>query len=406
LSGQLSEYPFSGSSSKGNYIFNIIQIDYSNRFSPKHLLEAGTKIYLNHDTSDNITYNGPSSTEAVDDEASAIDMVQIKDVYAAYASYTGSFDKWSVKGGLRYELTRMGMRYKIGAYDDFTTYLHDLVPNAAVSYNLSSASSLRFAYQMRISRPDISQVNPYVSTLFPGQINYGNPDLESEKGHVFSLGYSNYEGKVSGSAKLSYRYVNNSVNDVIFMRDNIMHSTYENIGTSHLGMLDLSADWNINSKIRWSVYASGSYQYIKAESEMLKASNHGWQTYLSTNMNYTHPSKWRLSVYGGFWTPWIDLQSKGTRNGYNYGLGLSKSWLKDDALSLSVNLNNILPAKNRSGYTQADDSIRLNYKQNYSQWNVGMSITYKIGGLTAGVKKTAANIETDSSEGGSSKGGK
>lgn len=139
---------------------------------------------------------------------------------------------------------------------------------------------------------------------------------------------------------------------------------------------------------------------------MLKASNHGWQTYLSTNMNYTHPSKWRLSVYGGFWTPWIDLQSKGTRNGYNYGLGLSKSWLKDDALSLSVNLNNILPAKNRSGYTQADDSIRLNYKQNYSQWNVGMSITYKIGGLTAGVKKTAANIETDSSEGGSSKGGK
>lgn len=404
ITGLLTDPPFSGSRSKSNYIYNIIQVDYSNRFSPKHLLEAGTKIYLNHNGGDNVSYYGITASEAEEDASSVLDMTQIRDIYAAYASYTGTFSKWNVKAGLRYELTRMGLRYKVGNYDDFTSYLHDLVPNAAISYNLTTASNIRLAYQLRISRPDISQINPFINNLNPGQIEYGNPDLQSEKGHTFSLGYSNYEGKISGSAKLTYRYVNNAVNDVIFIRDGIINSTYENIGYSHLAMLDLSADWNINSKLRWSIYASGTYNYLKAESEMLKATNHGWQTYLSTDLNYTHPSKWRLNVNAGMWTPWIDLQGKGEQTGYYYGVGVSKSWLRNEALTLSMNLNNILPTFRRSGYRQEDSTLRVIQSQKYKQWNVGVSVTYKIGGLTAGVKRTVANIETESSAGGNSKG--
>lgn len=405
LTGDGGETPYSSERSHSNQNYHIMQIDYSNRFSPKHLLEAGGKAFLNDNTSHNLPYYGMTPEDALPNDAAEMKLTQLMNVYALYGSYTGTFSKWNVKAGLRYEHTYMGVRYKISDNPDFTTRLNDIVPNAAISYNIANATSLRFAYQMRISRPGLWSINPYVNTLTPGQIQYGNPDLKSEKGHTFSLSYSNYEGsKFTGSAKLTYRYVSNGVNDVIFMKDGIMNSTYANVGKSHGAGLDLSGDWNITSDLRWSVYASGNYQYMMSDSELLKAKKVGWQTNLSTNLNYTLKSKWRMSAYGGMWTPWIDLQSEGTSTGYYYGLGASRSWLKDDALTLQLSAGNFLPAHRTNSYKQEDESVRLTYSGRYSQWNVGVSISFKFGGLTASVKKTAASIEKEDSSSGSSKG--
>ncbi len=397
LSGILAESPYSGNRNWSRYGWHIIQLDYANRFSPKHLLESGAKINLNDNSSVTRPYAGESEDEAVEDKARVVGLKQLKDIYALYASYTGSFGNWSVKGGLRYEHTRMGARYKIGDYTDFTTRLNDIVPNAAISYNLASASSLRLAYQMRISRPGIQVIDPYVNTLTPGVISYGNPDLKSEIGHTVSFSYSNYGGKLGGTAQLSYRYSDNSLTDIMFMKDNLVNVTYANIGISHMAMLDLSGDWNITDAFRWSLYASGSYSYMKADSEMLRQTAAGWQTNVGTNLNYTLPKSLRLSAYGGFWTPWIDLQSRGTQTGYYYGLGASKSWLKDDALTLQLSAHNFLPAYRTSGHKQVDETLKITSNYRYAQWQVGVSISYRFGGLTASVKQTAASIEKEAS---------
>ncbi len=403
LQGSVPETPFSSVRTRGDGYSHIFQLDYSNRFSPKHLLEAGAKANLNDSGNDNRPYYGLSEEEAVEDVSQAIKLNQLKDIYALYASYTGTFGKWGVRGGVRYEHTRMGIRYHKGDYLDFTKRLDDIVPNASVSYNISTASSLRLAYQMRISRPGIDVVNPYINTLTPGKISYGNPDLKSESIHSFSLGYSNYEGKFTGSAKLGYSYLDNGVTDIIFMRDGIMNSTYANVGLTHRASMDLTGDWNITNALRWSLYLSGYYSYIKADSEMLKGKNAGWQTYVSTSINYTLPSNYRLSANGGFYTPWIDLQGRGTTNGYYYGIGASKSWLKDDALTVQISANNFLPAYTRNSYRQDDATVRTTYSGRYAQWNVGIGIYYTFGGLKASVKKTAANIEKEASASGSSK---
>lgn len=396
LEGTVAETPYSLNKASSGYGTHVFQIDYSNKIDRHNLFEAGGKLNLNPSDSDERPYFGTDPSDMVMAEELRVDMRQFKDIYALYASWTGTFDKWNTKAGLRYEHTRMGLRYRIGDYPDFTTRLDDVVPNAALSYNFTGASSMRLAYQMRISRPGLWSLNPYVNVLTPGQISYGNPDLKSQRSHNISLAYSNYEGKFSGSAKVAYRYVNNMVTDIIFMKDEVMNSTYANVGKSHSFDIDLSGDWNITDKLRWSLYLSTSYSYQSADSERLKAQNHGWQCYANTNVNYTMPGKVRLSAYGGFYTPWIDLQSKGSTNGYYYGLGVSRSFLKDDALTLQLSLNTILPEYRTNGYTQTDESVRVTSRSRYSQWNVGFNISFKIGGLTASVKKTAANIEKES----------
>lgn len=399
--GSVADAPYSASRDVTNDNNHVFQIDYANPFSPKHLLECGAKVNLVSTRNDSRSLAGPDAPSAVVMPGSEVNMTQFKDIYAVYASYTGTFDKWNAKAGVRYEHTDMGLRYRTAGHDDFTTRLNDVVPNAALSYNFTNASSLRLAYQMRISRPGLWSLNPFVNDLTPGWLQYGNPDLKSEKGHNVSLGYSNYEGKFSGSAKVTYRHTANGINDIVFVRDGVINSTYANVGLRQDVVFDLSGDWNITPDLRWSLYLSATYQYLKANSEMLKAKNIGWQYYANTNITYTMPCKVRLNAYGGFHTPWIDLQSRGS-NGYYYGLGANRSFLKDDALTVSVFAGNFAPVSRRNKYTQTSESVRLTNITDYKQWNVGMSISFKFGGLKAGVKKTAANIEKEDS---GSKGG-
>lgn len=399
LEGVVTETPYSSITEKGSYYTHIGQIDYTNRFSPKHLLEAGAKANINDNRALNRSYYGNDEVSAT--EMSALDTRQIKDIYAGYATYTGSYAKWNVKGGLRYEFTRMGMRYKLSDQPNFTTYLNDWVPNAAISYNISDATALRFAYQMRISRPGLDQVNPYVEASAPGQIYCGNPDLKSEKGHTFSLSYNNYEGAFSGSAKLTYRFVDNEITNVMFMRDDILVSTCANGGESHTAMLDLNGTWNITDALQWNLNLSGNYSYEMADSEFLKAKSCGWSTNVSTDISYTFSNNLRLSANGSYWSPWRDLTSKGTTSGYWYSIGASKSFLKDNALTVRVNASSFLPTHRTNGYIQEDQSVRFKYQGRFQQWNVGLSISYKFGGLKAGVKKTAAVIEKEQTSGGS-----
>lgn len=109
----------------------------------------------------------------------------------------------------------------------------------------------------------------------------------------------------------------------------------------------------------------------------------------------------RVSAYGGYGTGWIDLQGKGSSY-YHYGLGLNRSFLKNDALTLSINASNILPVSRRSSYSQTGTGINLRSNNWYKQWNVGLSISFRFGELKAEVRQTAASVEKEQSSGSSS----
>lgn len=398
-----AEIPYSISKSSTDSYTHIGQIDYANPFSEKHLFEAGAKAYVYWSGNVSKSLYGEDEASVVEAAAQTMQVKQITDVYALYASYTGKYDKWGLKAGLRYEYSRLGLRYRTQGYTDFTTELNDIVPNAAISYNITSASNIRLAYQMRISRPGLWSLNPYVNTMTPGAISYGNEDLKSEAGHNVSIGYSNYEGKFGGSAKLSYYHVSNSINDIKFVKDGIIHTTYANVGRSENASMELNFSWDITNDFRWSLYSLTSYNYLTAKSELMSATNCGWREYLSTDLNYKLPCKIRLGGYVVYQTAWRNLQSKGQDVVY-YGLSASRSFLKDDALTINFSLSNFAEAKRHQHYTQTDSTMQLRSCGVYSNWNVALSISWRFGGLKANVKKTNAVIESESESSNQGKG--
>lgn len=397
------DYVYTLSFSKGFSDTHIAQIDYSNPLNNHLKFEAGAKgsWFRNHNHS-YLAYGGEEGTLTTNQQT-AMRVRQFRDVMAAYVSTEYTLNRFTGRLGLRYEYTHMGLSYPDDKEKDFASNLNDVVPNASLAFNFTDASNLRMAYQMRISRPSLGVLNPYHNYSTEGQVRYGNPDLKSEKMHNLYLSYSNYEKPLSGTVKLNYMYESNMITDLIFMADGLVNSTYANVGKNNEISLELNLSWQPVKSLNVNLYNGVSYSMMKAESELLKASKNYWYESFNLSAHYQLPYKIRLSGWGGFQTPWQDLQSKGTSS-YYYGIGASRSFLKDDALQLSLNLNNLLPSKRNQTYIQTSESVKETTWFRYPQWHVGVGVTFRFGGLKAQVKRTAAQIENESEAGGGSKG--
>ena len=390
--GFTDDYPWRLQQSIGSDYRHTFQLDYVNPLSAKSTIEAGLKGNWRKNGNTSSPFYGNSESDMTLDETERIKVSQFQDILAAYVSFTGNFGKWNTRAGIRYEYTRMGLDYKIGDYQDFTTILNDIVPNLALSYKIKDATNLRLAYQMRIARPEISQLNPYKNTMEINKVSYGNPNLESEKSNSLSLTYSNYGGRLGGSIGLSYDRVDNMITEYSFMEDNILNSTFANIGHRQVFSGNLNLQWSVVSMFNVGAFVSGRYTGLKADSPEVQAKNHGWTGNFNLNADYTFPFKLRLSAYGGGGTGWINLQGKG--GGYSYyGLSLSRSFLKNDMMTLTASGSNFITPYRSFSNTSQSETFYSRSEFRFKQWSVNVGVSFKFGSLKTDVKRTGAEIE-------------
>lgn len=385
---------------------HTFQADYANPFGgDKHKLEAGAKIIMRHNSAIGNTGYGISSAALFFPTEGAVDMTQIQDIYAIYGAYTGHFGDLTANAGIRYEHTRMGIHNKLDPSEDFTRRLNDVVPNAALTYSFSPASNLRLAYLMRISRPNIQQMNPYQLTALGTLIQEGNPDLESEHSNRISLTYTNYARILGGNVFLDYKYTNNALTPFAYytMGEDgaiIHHQTTANIGHSQEFGLGGFLNVNITQKMSFSV--NGRLAYVKMISDSPLFKNHGWTGNYGANWNYTLPRDIKLSAYGGQTFHVIELQ--GSHSGwYYYGIGASKSIL-NDKLTIAINASSFLQASTRF-HSEMHSGSQHTYQNNYSKsWRVGINLTWNFGHLNSSAKKADIVIDNDDLSSGSGNG--
>lgn len=386
-----------------NYVReHTVQADYSNPFgSGNHTLDLGFKGIFRHNTG--ATANG---TGAIQD-----DMVfaprslthQNENVYAGYVSYNGTFiDRISLTAGLRYEHTRRQLAFRLTPGDDFTTRLNDWVPNAALTYIFAPANNLRLAYQRRISRPSLNQVNPAKMVINDFLCQQGNPELDSERSDIVSLTYTNFGRILGGNVSLQYNGVENAIVNYQRVDGLQMVETYGNIGSRRMVTLQGYLNWNITNTM--TVGISGNVSYSRLRSHFDGSGNSGWSGGYNVNWNWRGPAGLKFSAYGGQNLHEITFQGYYT-GWYYYGLGLSRSFLKDDALMLSLNASNFLQ-KNQGSYSHtyaADFETRSHWSMNSA--NVSLSITWNFGHLKEQVKSTGLDITNDDTSTTKGKGG-
>ncbi len=370
---------------------HTLQLDYTLPFASKHKIETGAKAIFRRNRSTGVSVWEPVDETTAADANQNISLRQYQDVAAAYASYSGTYSAWSVKAGLRYEYTHMGVDFLNHSMPDFGKSLNDLVPNAAIAYQLRPASSLRLAYQMRISRPTVSQLNPYRDESNLLSVQYGNPDLTSERCNSLTLTYSNFTGLLGMNLSVSYDRNNNSIAEYSYSEGAVQYSTYSNTGVLQNTDFNAYLNFNFSSRLTMSLYGSANYADLNYCD--MHTRNSGWGYYAMLNLNYTMPADIRLSVYGGVGKQAPDLQADNGTFHY-YSLSLSRSFLPEKRLEVSINASNFFGPMRINPRSWTATSYNISHYR-IPAASIGVSASYRFGALNSSVKKTAAAIVND-----------
>lgn len=369
---------------------HTFQIDYTNPFAQGHTFESGGKYIMRRNKNYSHYYSIEDNTMIYND-ANSVDLHQYQDILALYASYLFTHNKFGLKAGVRYEYTDMGINFITPGYESYSSYLNDLVPNMMLSYTINAAANLRLNYQMRITRPNVELMNPYINNE-SGVIKYGNPNLESMRNNEVSLSYSDFGHFLGYNFSVRYGYIDNLITDYSYLDNSIYHTTYDNLGSMSSTSFNGYLTWGITPKMRFNL--NGGVIYSDYRCKSMDIYNSGWSGNIGGDYSYDMPWKLRLNAYGGYGAGNITLQGKSTSWNY-YGISISKKFMKEDRLVVSINANQFLTKYNKYTTITETDNFRQESTFKSPQWRIGVSVTYRFGNLGENVKKTDKSINND-----------
>jgi outer membrane receptor protein involved in Fe transport len=307
---------------------HTVQADFTTPLGTAFTLSTGAKYINRHNSSSQADFLGGSSIAT-----STLDYDYYNNIGAAYTELSGTFGSFGIKSGVRYEHT--WQTYSSSAQDNlFSVNYGSLVPTASIQWNPTATQNIGLSYNMRISRPGISYLNPYVDKSDPTALTYGNTDLDVERGHNLSLVYSVYTPTVMVNATLRHSYTGNGISQYSFYdADNLLNTTYGNIVTSRSTGLNAYVMLNPTNKTR--IMLNGGVTYSDLSSAQLNQQNSGWAYNLMLGGQQTLPLDLRLSANVIMMGSQVTLQGRTT--GMSMAMaGLTKTFL-DDRLSISVN---------------------------------------------------------------------
>lgn len=391
-------FPYSAiiSSTDLNFTEHTGQLDWSRPYGEIHKLDIGAKgiFRRNHSTSD-YDYVGVGPT--------ADKFTHHTTVAAVYADYRVKLGRLSLRGGMRYEYSYLSAKFlrQGGDHPDFSSNLNDWVPSAGISYNLTDATTLKLSFNRNIRRPGISYLDP-TRSVSPTSISYGNPDLESEVYNNLTLNFSHFANKINIDASLSGTIVNNGLSQIQWAENNIMYSTYGNVGKIRSFSGNFYAQWTITSKT--SVVANFSWGYNHYKNPEI--SNSGW--WWNPFMRVTQHLPWKLDLTGGAWW-WsgsaqsaYSTQKTDGATGVGYNFSLTKKLLKDDRLTITLSATNPF-GPNRWEFRTITDTPASHadymYYTSDTRRTFSLRVSFRFGSLNASVKKTAASISNDDLQG-------
>jgi outer membrane receptor protein involved in Fe transport len=368
---------------------HIFQLDYTMPVGTGQSLALGSKLQLHDATSDSKYY-----LKDIYDPSSSSEYEYKNKILAGYGEYTGKWNQFSGKAGLRYEYTWQNVEYHLGNGDDFKTSYGSLVPSASVQYNLSTGSNLGLTYNMRISRPGISYLNPYIDKTNPISLTYGNPNLEVEKAHNMSLVYNMFTSKLMLNLDLHHNFTDNGISQYSFYDDNnILNTTYGNVVKSHQTGMNAYVNYLLAKNTR--LFMNGGVNYMDLKSDALGQNNSGWTANIMAGLQQTLPWDLKLSAFAIASTKSYTLQ--GWSGGFNLlTASISKSLL-NDKLNLSISG---LTGLNDGGSIMIESNSRgkdftSHNKVKVPIYGFSFTVSYTFGNSKMAAKQRVSRVKDD-----------
>ena len=373
---------------------HTFQTDYTTPLSKNQTLNAGAKFIGRRNISDSKFYNIIDGKEVFDTNNS-VNYKNKQSILASYIEYKLTLGKFSAKVGTRYEHTWENVEFILGKGDNFKKNYGNLVPSASFTYNIGAAVNIGVNYSMRILRPGISFLNPYIDRSTPTVLSYGNPNLDVEESHNVSLVFNAFTPKFMINLTLGEAFANNQIEQYSFMDANgILNTTYGNIVRSRWTNFSTFINYSITPNTR--IYLNGGFDYGDMRSDKLNQKKHAWQAMAFIGLQQTLPWNVKMSINTGGMTKRHTLQGHGSS--FNMiNIALAKDFFKE---KLNVSVNYFTPFSGKMEYTQYNEGADFTQKMNMviHVQQIGLTLTWNFGNTKKQFQTNKSNISNDFQE--------
>ena len=300
-------------------------------------------------------------------------------VLAAYSSWSGDWEKWSLKLGLRAEQTDVKTRSETLSQTNTQSYL-ELFPTFYLTRRLGEDNSLTFDYSRRLTRPNYSDLNPFRSFLNENDFDQGNPRLVPNFSHEFNL---NLNIKDTWFFDLYYRDNGRYISNLSF-QDNVnqlVRESFQNVQESYSYGLDLTLSTPITSF--WYLYAYNSVFFevetLLAEESVIDFYTNrvsGFYTNLNNSLTLSKDRTFTGEVSFNYVSGFLDGSYKMSEY-LILNMGLRKTFWNNRAV-LSLTAEDLLGRANArftSRYANQDNSFRIVPETQF----VRLGFTYNFG---------------------------
>jgi ferric enterobactin receptor len=407
-------------SNDGKIKFLTVQTDYTLPFGKQKQskLETGLRFQQHQIAQNNNNFSGTNPSNLVKIPAGTNDYKSTDNVSAAYVSVKSSIKNFGYEVGIRAESSNYNGELTTTNEKFTNKYPVSLFPSLFLSQKLKSNQELQFSATRRINRPNFFQLIPFTDYTDSLNITRGNPALVPEFTNSFEMSYSkSFKGGNSLLGSIYYKHSNNLITRYLspgtnpFTGKSDIINTYINANSSYSYGAELTS---INKLTKWwdlttnaNVYQSkintsnipGSTSQDALVSWFGKLnSNFKLPKSFSIQLSADYQSKTNLPINNnqggpGGGGPFGQAQSSSQgyiKSFWGTDIALKKSFLKNNAASLSVSMNDIFRTRIQDQYSESPYFI-----QNYSRLNnpqiVRVNFTYHFGKMDVNLFKRQNN---------------
>ena len=392
----------------------VIQTDYTLPFSKLTKLETGVRAAIRSRININDNYIFKNNDYLLIPSATS-NYKNTDNVFAAYATISSSIKDFSYKAGLRAEssnytgmLTNTGEQFK-------NSYPVSLFPSLFLSQKLGNKQELQLSFSRRVNRPNFFQLIPFTDYTDKLNITKGNPNLVPEFTQSMELSYlKTFKGNNTILGSIYYKHTTNLITRYLTKQidpvsgQNELINTYINANSSYASGAEVTAQnfltkwWDISTNV--NVYNS------KVNTDNVTTSQPAlWSMFGKFNSNFKLPSNFAIqftttyqsktnlpvNTNTGMGGPPGMNQSQSASQGYiqaSWGMDLAvkKSFLKNNAASVSLSINDIFKTRVSNQYSSSEYFTQT-YNRLRDPQMVRLNLSYRFGKIEASLFKRKSN---------------
>lgn len=390
--------------------FYTFQTDYVRPLSDKTKLEAGVRASLQHveNHTDNYLFNAADNKYALVPTAST-HYKNNNNVYAAYVSVKSSIKDFGYQIGLRAERSDYSGDLLTTGEHFSNNYPVSLFPSIFLSQKLKGDQQLQLSITRRVNRPNFFQLIPFTDYSDSLNITRGNPALVPEFTQSFEFSYlKNFSRTTTFLASAYYRhtnhlitrYIDTATNPISGLRDLV--NTYVNANSSYTAGAEFTLQ---NNFTKWWDASTNFNIYKSRINTDIDPQDARWAWFAKINNNIKLPAGFTFQLSGIYQSKTNlpvnnnpndrmgppNMQSQSASQGYiksfySVDAAVKKTFLKNNAASVSVSINDIFGTRRTDQYSESAYFTQY-YNRLRNPQMVRVNFTYRFGKMDVSLFK-------------------